>query len=373
MDSSVLSARAYGVRPSYGWPDGVIYYKYDSKHTMDVLNAGVTKATKDWNNYAPYLSFVEDIINPEPQDDVVTISFTSYGGISWSNVAMAGLHESHRTPAMTFSSTADAAVFRHEWGHQLGLDHEHERPDREDYVHFNCSALTCGSAYFCSQHDCCKHPKTDCYSCSTQFNIDRDKEFLYRKGGYDISSIMQYPGDLFSKPGQYTLTKVSDGQPVPRNTEISPGDVEGVCGIYKDLCDAYTVTKNGQNLQNTTGWSFAAFDLDRKPVGNYSSLSLRPFADSKYVNVTGTRTVNTKCQHVTYGADKTGSVPSGAALDFSPAPVQGDGIQDSCCLRTYSDPDCDESSTGKSETWCDNVSTTSDIFTSWRVFNCTGI
>jgi len=49
---------------------------------------------------------------------------------------------------------------------------------------------------------------------------------------YDIYSIQQYDGYAFSNNGQPTITLVSNGQPVPHNTQISQGDYAQINALY---------------------------------------------------------------------------------------------------------------------------------------------
>lgn len=92
-------------------------------------------------------------------------------------------------------------IFLHEFGHQIGLYHEHQRPDREEYAHFNCSAFSCIKKERCYQHDCCSHLESDCGECYQEnFGPPLVDHFQYRKGKYDFDNVMHYEGDACAKP-----------------------------------------------------------------------------------------------------------------------------------------------------------------------------
>jgi hypothetical protein len=100
---------------------------------------------------------------------------------------------------------------QHELGHQLGLQHEHQRPDRDDYINVYLN------------------------------NIPDEWEYAFKKlssvsnktyGAFDFSSVMIYWSTAFANSGTNSMTKKSDGSTWGRSTDLSPLDKEKIKQIY---------------------------------------------------------------------------------------------------------------------------------------------
>lgn len=241
--------RWYAVKPSYGWPSFPVPYRYDSEDTRTKLKSHVDAALAKWISLAPYLSFVERDPDPTFAQGIVVITAAEDG--CYSTLAFASVGYANTKPHINLASGCYGRQPKHEWGHQLGLLHEHKRPDRNDWLTFDCNALqpeplSTDPAGKCVPVNCCTDPTSSC--CSNllyQFTVDSDTSKYQLQTTYDFDSIMHYSGSAFARFGEYTLTKKSDGSPYPYNTEISTGDVEGICAIYKPLCDASRVPACG--------------------------------------------------------------------------------------------------------------------------------
>jgi len=98
----------------------------------------------------------------------------------------------------------------HELGHCLGLVHEHQRPDRDNYVLINWNKI-----YSVYHHN---------------FEIIENPLIEEQSYPYDYESIMHYPINAFSRDGSVTID-VLDGSVVQRNG-ISPFDAQKVQDIY---------------------------------------------------------------------------------------------------------------------------------------------
>lgn len=76
-------------------------------------------------------------------------------------------------------------IVMHEMIHALGFDHEHDRPDRDDYVNIFWQNILPGLEF--------------------AFAKDSPKYFTTFDVPYNYRSIMHYDGRAFSKNGQSTI------------------------------------------------------------------------------------------------------------------------------------------------------------------------
>jgi len=381
--STPARKRWYGVKTPYAWPDGIIHYKYESDTAERQHSGPVDEALGLWSKYAPYITFIQDPNSPDVQQKgVVTITSIKDAGC-YSNVALD--NGGHGDLHMNFDPTwsRKGRQYRHEWGHQLGLKHEHSHPDRDRYVTFHCGALMtqvqdgCTTAQAAST-DCCTDPKSTC--CSLLYQFDTSSDSRYQKGPYNPASVMHYPGNAFAKDGQLTLTEVSDGSMVPYNLAISQGDIDGICVIYDYLCDAWKSTRGLTGLEKTSGWTFSVPD---PPYAEFSDWSLYPAPDAEFVTLKGKRTTNTKCLSVFETSRDEGDpdptsnalklIPRGANFTFETLRDDPKLPPDHCCISLYEDNQC---GTTPFDKICQ--STAYDAYLkkdlrSWRVWNCTGL
>lgn len=226
--------RWYAVKPTYGWPSFPIVYRYDSVGTRTALKPYVDVALAKWKSLAPYLSFEEHDPDPTFARGIVVITANEDG--CYSTVAFVNVGYDLTRPHINLASGCLGRQPKHEWGHQLGLLHEHKRPDRNTWLTFDCNAVQPEPESLCVGVNCCTDPTSSC--CANllyQFSVDTDTSRYQLGTAYDFDSIMHYPGWAFARPSQNTLKK-TDGTPYPYNTEISTGDVQGVCAIYQPLC-----------------------------------------------------------------------------------------------------------------------------------------
>lgn len=377
-----LRKRWYGVKTSYAWPDGIIHYKYESDEAERRHSQPMNEALDLWNKYVPYITFVKDTNDPViKHKDVVTITSISGDGCH-SNVAFDQGKNSVLQINFDPSWNSNGRQYRHEWGHQLGLKHEHSHPDRERFVHFHCEALDtnvkgCTPAEAAST-DCCQNPKAKC--CSYLYQFDNTPYPQYQKGRYNPDSVMHYPSDAFAKIRRSTLTKVADNGIIPMNMDISQGDIDGVCIIYDYLCDAWKSTSGLTGLKKTSGWTFSVPD---PPYAEFSDWSLYPAPDTKFVTLKGKRTINTKCLSVLETTVDPGNpdstttalklIPKGANFTFETMRDEQHLPPDHCCISLYEDSACQ---TDPFEKACHTMGGESYLkkdLRSWRVWNCTGL
>ena len=104
--------------------------------------------------------------------------------------------------------------------HALGFYHEHQRPDRDDFIKI---ADKWGSMM-----------ETDVWPKIDKYWDDKTASFATR---YDIKSIMHYDGFMNGLWDDWTGPAITDlqGNPVPKNTKLSKLDIEGLNTMYP--CD----------------------------------------------------------------------------------------------------------------------------------------
>ncbi|KAF9538869.1 zincin [Agrocybe pediades] len=238
-DQNFFERRAFSVfRGTETWPSGMVVYKYKDEDTEHLLQPFVTKAMETWTRSVPDVKFHRLQNSADRMDGVVTITANPCGGcnshIGYDKKAPLHMNLQQSCVGGTKRGTCHYAEALHEIGHLLGLKHEHQRPDREQTVHFQCENLNpkcsnmpqggncCGTSY---PNGCCKQ-KAD-FTVAYDFNS---------AGPYDITSVMQYRANAFALPGKNTLVAAAPGVHVPTHNidKLSNGDIRRICQLYND-------------------------------------------------------------------------------------------------------------------------------------------
>ncbi len=245
--------RSFAVLPDYGWPDATVVYKFDSCATRETLKDIVHEATSIWKGLAPYLNFMELPPGNQPAERVTIISMDDEDRKSChSSVALSDVTEQLTMNLQWVSRRGNTGCGQrlrhvlHEFGHLLGLKHEHQRPDRESYLRYNCENFRLlPEACPADDRDCCP---TDCCDDAVRRNRCCQGVGNFRTlplgnlymltGEYDFDSIMQYPSDAYANEDSETLTRL-DGRSIPDYMTPSVGDVQAVCKIYQAECDRW--------------------------------------------------------------------------------------------------------------------------------------
>lgn len=177
------------------------------------VQAKVEAIAKEWEQVANLsLRFGND------DDAEIRISFAEKN-MSWSTIGTDALTREFGRPTMNFGwlwretpLIEYQAVVRHEFGHALGMGHEHQSPAAEGQIPWDREAVY---RYYARQG--WSRPKVD----SNIFELYSEDSTNHTK--YDPTSIMQYPVDESLTIGQYH---------VDWNTELSPLDREFMARRY---------------------------------------------------------------------------------------------------------------------------------------------
>lgn len=122
-----------------------------------------------------------------------SVSTSSVGAVPWAYVHM--------------SIYADKGSYIHELGHTLGLNHEQQRLDRDNYIIIHTENIESGQ--------------------QAQF-MKIGKAY----GPFDFNSIMMYSSDAFSKNGKPTMTKKDGNTWTAQRDSLSSQDIINIRKIY---------------------------------------------------------------------------------------------------------------------------------------------
>lgn len=248
------------------WKDGVIKYMYPDnsldakacKAIEDAMNdwtnqtGGLIRFVKKdanlWNNLCYFLGGeITRITNKSLNGGIIGNSTVGASAIGASRAGeifgnIGGWTTVHFDTAM-WSDYDYKRVPRHELGHLIGLEHEHQRPDRDKYIvvpktndsiNFGIyrdieTATFYKLEWRCSLVKICFVKIKIWYPTIVRYGIDIDHTRMV--GDFDFDSIMLYP-DLTIKQPYDLLLHYDETQ---FNTELSPLDIEAVKKLYKKV------------------------------------------------------------------------------------------------------------------------------------------
>ncbi|AZQ64011.1 hypothetical protein EI427_17795 [Flammeovirga pectinis] len=184
------------------WPEGIVYYNFNNcsvshkeniRHALNILMAATT------------IKFVEEV--EMVSGPLITFNFIENGDCN----SHLGMHPVHQNINLTIGCFGEDKVL-HEVFHALGVHHEHNRKDRDNYIEMFWDNI-----------------KTDYFFAFTKQN----EMVAPAYGSYDYKSIMHYNSLAFTKSGNPVFKKLN-GELIATNTQLTKSDINGVNYLYRD-------------------------------------------------------------------------------------------------------------------------------------------
>lgn len=267
------------VNKSSKWLDGqTLRIKFLNGDTV------IQEKTKEYiNDWIQYTNLTIQFV-PSSEFAEIIIAFNwDNDTTSWSQLGRYSVHYySQDKPSMNIAwinSDVSSSTFRrtilHEFGHALGLQHEHLSPDAQ--INWNKPYVY---NYFKSTH-------TPQQIDDNYFNVVNKNDNNYTN--YDPYSIMHY-----SIPSLFTL----DGYSVSGSTDLSLNDIFYIRRLYPKSSKLYPnqILKNGESITSPNGRYSLAVEFQRlkihdneNPSGLLYSITLPlmgPIAECKFENST---------------------------------------------------------------------------------------
>ena len=203
----------------YLWPQvgGIYQVPYIETGSSSTL----TSAINDFNaDFAGLIQFVAR----SGQANYVNITVDGDGSTEgFSNVGMLGGEQT-----LECGSGCTLATWLHEMGHTVGLLHEHQRPDRGNYITLQLQ-------------------NADLPNVPGNFTL-----FLYDYqtiGLYDYASVMHYGAFDFTQAGLPVIESIPAGIPLSNEAGYSAGDLDQIERLYGTAPSNVTVTTNPVGLK----------------------------------------------------------------------------------------------------------------------------
>ena len=214
-----------GVSPvSVFWPGGIVPYRFDTNYTITATESNVILAgLREWElagkvKFVPYTN----------QANYVLLQFTNDG--SGTGFCLIG------TPFTMMLHGLARGLMCHEGGHLLGLQHEHQRIDRNNYIVVNFANISGDTT-------------TNQDGGAAEFLVDSNSTPF---GPYDLQSVMHY------SPFTFTNGLGDSLDPLPpyanfyykiANLALSIGDRASISNLYgatsTPLTNIVTTTADG--------------------------------------------------------------------------------------------------------------------------------
>ncbi|WP_300630164.1 M12 family metallopeptidase [Pseudomonas sp.] len=186
--------------------------------TISLLNMTQEQKTlvkHNINKWAPHTNLFFKFTN-SPNGDI-RITADSDTGLGWSRVGTDAMTVPLFKPTMginfTRSPTSVAATVQHEFGHALGLKHEHKHPDR---------TLDLNRQNIYDEYESTGRSRADA---NHDIVSTLPRRQVKASADYDDKSIMHYA---------FAASRLNSGNPIPRNFKLSEGDKRFMQSLYPE-------------------------------------------------------------------------------------------------------------------------------------------
>ncbi len=201
--------RSLAMRSSLAtWHDGIVPYRISPALSATSVQA-IHAAIDHWNQVSAIsLIPVADILNADPSLSAVHLDSVLFnvgeGCASWVG-RRGGEQEVWVAPSCTVGS------LMHEIGHVLGLEHEHTRPDRDQYITIHWDNILAEKRH----------------------NFDVAPATSVIHGAYDYGSIMHYGPYNFAMGGRKTISPIyGPASAIGQRSGPSTGDLAAIAAMY---------------------------------------------------------------------------------------------------------------------------------------------